>query len=295
MKTFNDYLIKRNYRPRTIERYQKEHDRFTDWLQHLPLDEKALTYPDVLQFIGDQKAAGRNTGMLGHTLRAARLYFDYLIDIKKITNNPFVGIHLRGRVRRIPHDLYEWEELEGFYNSYQVTGATSHRNKVILGILIYQALTMGELERLECSDLLLSEGKLRVGGSANSNGRTLSLDVSQIILLQEYRTQVRGQLRDSIRYRHKRKAITDQLFFGLEGGSVHARWWTFIKGLDPGLTSMKIRESVITYWLKTKDIRIVQYMAGHKYVSSTERYKEASMEELQEALEKYHPLNQLKL
>ncbi len=34
----------------------------------------------------------------------------------------------------------------------------------------------------------------------------------------------------------------------------------------------------------------VQYMAGHKYVSSTERYRTDNPEDLQKELEKYHPL-----
>jgi len=53
--------------------------------------------------------------------------------------------------------------------------------------------------------------------------------------------------------------------------------------------AMQIRQSVITGWLKEKDLRTVQYMAGHRYVSSTERYRESNLEELKEALLKYHP------
>ncbi|WP_222943951.1 hypothetical protein [Pedobacter sp. N36a] len=49
--------------------------------------------------------------------------------------------------------------------------------------------------------------------------------------------------------------------------------------------------SVITEWLKEKDLRTVQYMAGHKYVSSTERYQTTTLEDLKEALNKHHPLN----
>ena len=33
----------------------------------------------------------------------------------------------------------------------------------------------------------------------------------------------------------------------------------------------QIRQSVITHWLKTHNLREVQYMAGHRWVSSTDR------------------------
>jgi len=53
---------------------------------------------------------------------------------------------------------------------------------------------------------------------------------------------------------------------------------------------MQVRQSVIAEWLKTKDLRMAQYMAGHKYVSTTERYQVNNLEDLEEALNKYHPL-----
>ena len=55
----------------------------------------------------------------------------------------------------------------------------------------------------------------------------------------------------------------------------------------------QIRSSVITYWLKNHNLRQVQYFAGHKYVSSTERYQLNNLDNLQNKLEKYHPLSGL--
>jgi integrase/recombinase XerD len=64
-----------------------------------------------------------------------------------------------------------------------------------------------------------------------------------------------------------------------------------INRYEPRLKSMaQIRASVITNWLKHYNLREVQYMAGHKYVSSTERYRTDNLEDLQKELEKYHPL-----
>ncbi len=53
----------------------------------------------------------------------------------------------------------------------------------------------------------------------------------------------------------------------------------------------QIRASVITYWLKNHNLRQVQYMAGYKYISSTERYQLNNLDELQSKQEKFHPLN----
>ncbi|WP_394366573.1 tyrosine-type recombinase/integrase [Cyclobacterium salsum] len=52
-----------------------------------------------------------------------------------------------------------------------------------------------------------------------------------------------------------------------------------------------IRQSVITNLLRSgRDLRIVQVFVGHKYPSSTEKYKQSGMEELKAAAQKFHPL-----
>jgi site-specific recombinase XerD len=63
-----------------------------------------------------------------------------------------------------------------------------------------------------------------------------------------------------------------------------------IRGLNPVITNaLHIRGSVILNWLKIHPKRQVQYMAGHKYISSTEKYASQEVEDLQDALAKYHP------
>ena len=42
----------------------------------------------------------------------------------------------------------------------------------------------------------------------------------------------------------------------------------------------QLRQSVITEWLKEKGLRQVQYMAGHRYVSNTERYLTTNLQDL---------------
>jgi integrase/recombinase XerD len=54
---------------------------------------------------------------------------------------------------------------------------------------------------------------------------------------------------------------------------------------------LTIRQSVITNLLKqNNDLRIVQCFAGHKYPSTTEKYKQSNVEALQTALKIYHPI-----
>ncbi len=52
----------------------------------------------------------------------------------------------------------------------------------------------------------------------------------------------------------------------------------------------QVRNSVITNWLKHYDLMQVKYMAGHRFVSSTERYNMANVEELKQKILRVHPM-----
>jgi integrase/recombinase XerD len=54
-----------------------------------------------------------------------------------------------------------------------------------------------------------------------------------------------------------------------------------LKKLNKKVKSVhQIRTSVITHWLKLYNLREVQYMPGHRYVSSTEAYLINDLEDL---------------
>lgn len=91
---------------------------------------------------------------------------------------------------------------------------------------------------------------------------------------------------------HNKK--TEKLFVSLGRGekmsNTYASIMQKIREINPKIkTAKQIRASVIRHWLKHYPIRQVQYMIGHRYVSSTERYSTKKLDSLQEQLEKLMP------
>ncbi|MBK7637691.1 MAG: site-specific integrase [Saprospiraceae bacterium] len=176
------------------------------------------------------------------------------------------------------------------------------RNKLILSLMIYQAVTTEELSILEPGHIRLKEGKIYIPAHDKINSRTLDLDASQMLGLQEYLLIIRPRmLTHTTLHRGGRKpaaidpVITEKLFFSERGSSrIKPSLYHIFKKIKkhyPKIGSgMIIRHTVIAEWLKTIDIRKVQYMAGHRYVSSTERYNVMNLQELKDSLNKYHPL-----
>jgi integrase/recombinase XerD len=119
----------------------------------------------------------------------------------------------------------------------------------------------------------------------------LKLEAHQVLDIMEYQLKVREQL---LQLNSKE---TD-LFFVSAGTSerfnnIISKLMDKLQKLNKKVTSIKqIRASVITHWLKLYNLREVQYMAGHRFVSSTEGYLINDLDDLQETVTKYHPINE---
>jgi integrase/recombinase XerD len=129
-----------------------------------------------------------------------------------------------------------------------------------------------------------------VAGAATTNSRELPLKASQVLLLQTYLNKDRPSL--------IKQYSTDKLLVGIRGQAMQTddivkhvlRTYKGRYG-DRPVTSQTIRQSVIANLLKDgHDISVVQYYAGHKYPSSTERYKQQDLSTLRQMVCKYHPM-----
>ena len=96
--------------------------------------------------------------------------------------------------------------------------------------------------------------------------------------------------------KYQKRQETDRLFIG-DGGinseisNKITQLMISVRKLNPNVLNAKqIRASVITKWLRMYNLREVQYLAGHRYISSTESYLENEMEGLKEEVDMFHPL-----
>jgi integrase/recombinase XerD len=300
---FERNLVKQGYEANTIRQLINYTAYFFNWKDRQRLYQ--VQYNDLLSFIEECLTDGDSTKLINRKLLAIRKYYEYLQLNDKTIKNPANGLYLKGNRKGIPKDLLEKEELKQLYESYPVYDLRTARNKVILGLLVNQALTTGELKRLEPEHIKPRSGKIEIPGSRHSNGRILKLESYQILELQEYLTQTRPAILKAIKENMSwpgRKAakpdfkiIENQLFISMNGSGciknslLHLT--NALKLINPKVKDIKqIRQSIIALWLKQEDVRTVQYKSGHRYVSTTERYQATNLEDLEEALKQYHPL-----
>jgi len=303
VSNFTAYLQKRDYALDTIRADSNYTASFLAWTQQQQTQITEITYNDLLTYIDHSTTQGDSKTLLNRKLSAIRKYYDYLLYKGKAVKNPATGLFIKNKSHTIPSNLLTPEELTALYENYQVTDLRSQRNKVMIGLLVFQALTREELEKLEIIHVKLNAGKIEIPAGKHSNARTLKLESLQILDLQEYISITRPEiLKGQGSYGTGRKPgsidhhkAQTQLFISMHGSDIIKNSFLHLlyglRKLNPKLTNaQQIRQSVITIWLKTKDLRTTQYMAGHRYVSSTERYQSNQLDDLQEALTRFHPL-----
>jgi integrase/recombinase XerD len=303
---FTEWLKKRNYANDTIRPYTNYTAGYLAWLKQQQIEETEATYNELLTYIDHCTTQGDSKALINRKLSAIRKYYDYLLYQGKALKNPATGLFIRNKQHTVPSNLLTIEELMAIYENYQITDLRNQRNKVIIGLLVFQALTREEIEKLELGHVKLTAGKIEIPGGKHGKGRTLKLESIQMLDLQEYISTTRpailkgegiykiGRKPDSI----NREKAQRQLFISMHGSDniknsfLHLVY--ALRKLNPKLIDARqIRQSVISIWLKTKDLRTTQYMAGHRYVSSTERYQVNQLDDLQDALNQFHPLSKL--
>jgi integrase/recombinase XerD len=295
MKTFKDYLTQKNFSSITVNTYGKYILHYKEWLAQEEKQAKTINYTDLLSYLEYCYSKDLSPRYINYLLAGIRHYYEYLKELKEIENNPASDLFIKGITRRIPHDLLTEEELRTIYESYVPTKEKGlsqlvfQRNKVILGLLIFQGLSVQDLEKLEPLHLRLRKGVIEVPKSTKTNARILGLEAHQLIDLQEYESKIRPLL---LEFSGKN---TTALFVSIgESHKIRNSLMKFITPLKQQHSFFKeisqLRQSRITLWTKHHDIRQAQYLAGHKYVSSTERYEKTNLDDLQKELDKHHPL-----
>ncbi len=306
LKGFESYLQKLGNGKDTIRQKMNYTGYFLKWLDNEHLQPNETRYNDLLDFIDYCKLEGNSKKHINSMLRSIRNFYEYLKEQNPKIINPAANLYLKGEIQKLPSNIIDFTELEKLYQSYETSDNRSKRNKIILGLLIYQGVTTEELKQLEPNHLKLKEGKIYIPGNRRRNSRNLELKPFQILELHEYLTEIRPAILNEITApRPARKPdkinktkIENQLFISINGSenikNSLLHMFKAIQKTNPEILHPKqIRASVITYWLKNHNLRQVQYMAGHRWVSSTERYQLNNLDSLQNKLDKYHPLNNL--
>ena len=294
MTTYKSYLEKENYTKSTVKSYENGIEIFIKWCKRNHTKPDLIDYKIFLKFIKYLQRKGTTKKTVKHKIGTLKIYFKHLQSENYRIDNPIENINIKGVKRTINYNLLEADELEDLYYSFESDNVTdtyhrltAKRAKVIIGLIVYQGLNTTDLSNLQIEYLQLSKGKIYVPSTTRSSARELELKPWQIMEFIAYQNEVRPIIQNKIGNHSEQLFNTNARF-----NAIVYHIFKKLKKYNQKVENIKqIRASVITNWLGQYNLRKVQYLAGHRYISSTERYLQDDLENLHEIVNNFHPIS----
>jgi len=297
IERFIEYLKERQFSGSTLKTCEKVIRLYLQWVAIERMEPEQVSYQDLLGFMKSCSKKGITQRTIQHYLNTVKHFYNHLEEAGRVTINPTLGIEVKGVKRQVLYHILEPHELHALYNQYPDKTHRDRRNKVMLGLLVYQGVRTEEMARLTTKEVKLREGKIDVLGSRKNNGRLLQLESHQVMDIYDYILQVRPLILGMEPKRKSQNKIeTDQLFIG-EGGNCYSisnfmtQLMIKVRKINSSVINAKqLRASVITKWAKQYNLRKAQHLSGHRYISTTESYLQNDLEGLKEEVQQFHPL-----
>lgn len=215
-----------------------------------------------------------SSATVARKIASAKSFFKFMVDVGKSKNNPTRGL-LSPRVkRRSPSVLSPSEFRRLLAESAKLSTPEAKRDKVMLELLYATGLRVSELISLDTKDIN-SEQRYLYCSHGNSK-RRIPFDSYIAKLLRDFINGARFELL----YDEGEKA----LFLNRLGKRLTRQgFWEIVKnyaskaGLGGKVTPRILRHSFAACKLQTgAELRDVQQLLGHVYISSTKVYEQIS-------------------
>lgn len=265
IQDFEKYLKTLHFRGVTIYKYQGLLSTFLQWQEEHQIT--TINYPHLLLFIDHLKAQNKSVDRINKHLLIVRHYIDHLVDQGSCSDNPAVGLQIKKQQQSYTPFL-PIATLQELLANYQ------GKHQVLLSLVIHQALSLGNLQHLQALHINAEKAAIYIPRCAKLKARTLQLEATQILPL----LQLKKTRKNYLFGPKSLKNLSYQLCLQLK------TICSEVKNLQ------QLRSSVIAHWLKTQDLRTVQYKAGHGNIKSTEKYLTQNLKSLQHSIDTYHPL-----
>jgi len=281
LKEFETYLeAERNYSPNTIRAYRKDIGGFLDYAREKKLDIASLERRQIRAFV-TRAREGLSAVSIGRMLSSVRSFFRFLITEGVMEENPFYGVSVPGRIKKIPTVLEE-KEMNALLDAPDVNSPRGLRDKAILELLYSTGMRVGELVTLKLSDVDVWSSTVKVTGKG-SRQRFCYITDSAVEALE--------------RYLEKRPPKPEALFLNknltrLSAVSVRSIVNKHINkaAISKRISPHSIRHSFATIMLSRGcDLRSIQEFLGHKDISTTQIYTHISARRLKDVYDKTHP------
>jgi len=247
----------------------------------------------IRQFLAGLFKSGMAKSSMSRKLAAVRAFFKYLLRMRRIPNNPCLGVRNPKQEKRHPHVLNVDQTFAlldappGASRTQEVRGrALAARDAALAELLYGSGLRISEALDLDLPVLDLRSGVLRVMGKGAKERLAPLSDQSQ------------ASLQDWLEARPLLAPPEEPaLFVGARGKRLDRRQAVRIlkelcanAALPASISPHALRHGFATHLLEAgADLRTVQELLGHSRLSATQRYTQLTLSGLMKVYDQAHP------
>lgn len=278
--------IERRLSPNTIKAYQRDLQQLTLFCEQQALtDWSELTSHQLRRFIAERHREGLGSRSLQRELSACRSFFNYLIKIQRLPNNPAAGIRAPKSPKALPHVL-DVDQVNALLEAAP-KDALETRDLAMWELLYSSGLRVSELANVNLMDMDLRGRTVHVVNGKGQKSRLLPLG-------QKAAEAIRAWLleRANIVKTDEMALFTGKTGRRLTTRSIQLRLerWRKRQGLQGRLYPHMLRHSFASHMLESsRDLRAVQELLGHSNIATTQVYTHLDFQHLASVYDQAHP------
>lgn len=287
INSFREYLtLELGYSTRTSKTYGealKEYDNF--------LKEHHYSFLNVSKDIANSYKAylvkkNYESKTASLYLSAVRSFYNYLVEIKKVSANPFLLIKNPKVIKKLPIFLNH-SESEILFSQDKIDDDLEVRNEFIIEFLYATGLRVSELCRIKMQDIDFNGKKIKVMGKG-SKERIVFFKACREELFNRYIKDTRPRLLNGLASDYLLVSKTGKLT--TRSVEEIVKKYALNKNIKSKITPHTLRHTFATDLLNEgADIRSVGEMLGHESLSTTQIYTHVTIDKLKEVYDKTHP------
>jgi integrase/recombinase XerD len=226
---------------------------------------------------------------LARKIAAAKSFFKFLTDEKKVPQNPTENLASLKVGRALPKPISASQASRLLDEPAKHNTPEAKRDKAMLELLYASGMRVSELVSLNLGDMDTANGYVRCFGKG-SKERMIPVYPRAAKCVAEYISEARPRILQG-------KSDVNALFLNVRGDRLTRQGlWQILKGyakaanIEAEVTPHTLRHSFATHMLNGgADLRTVQELLGHANISTTQVYTHVTSEHLRNTYDKSHP------
>ena len=289
-KEYHTYLkLEKGLSANSVEAYEQDLQKLLSFCHQQGIDVVQATPDHLHRFILEELSKIQNARSQSRILSGIRNFYRFLVYHNYIEQDPTELIEMPKREQHLP-EVLTVEEIDRMIAAIDLSAPEGHRNRAIIEMLYGSGLRVSELTTLRLSRIYLQEGYMLIEGKG-SKQRLVPISPVAIEWF-GYWMQDRAGL-------DIKPEFTDYAFLNRYGrGLTRAMIFTIVKrlaaeaGIHKTISPHTLRHSFATHLLQNgADLRLIQQMLGYESITTTEIYTHLDIQDLRQAVLKYHPSN----